>query len=430
MLELRRDAHAALYDYFWTKPPPLVERQLRLRGGRAHVGRPARCCGRSTTTRCARSPPASATPRSSRSPCCLLHAHLHPRHEQRAGAILREELPGVAVSLSSEILREQQEYERTAHDRRQRVRAAADGAGTSATCAPAAQIGRRRALSIMQSSGGVMIGGRCRRRGPSTRSSPARRPGVVAALAPRRALGHANAIAFDMGGTTAKASLIENGRVVAQPRVRGRRRALRRQPAASRQRRADPDPDDRHRRGRRRRRPHRVARRRRRAARRAAERRRRPGPGLLRPRRRGADGHRRERRARLHPDGPLGAAAISTISRGPAERRVGRVADPLGLSTLEAARGVHGLANATMMRALRAVSTEKGRDPRDFALIAYGGSGPVHAAALAAELGVWTRRRAAARRPVLGGGPAGRPRGVARRPLLPASTRAATRSIS
>jgi hypothetical protein len=49
---------------------------------------------------------------------------------------------------------------------------------------------------------------------------------------------------------------------------------------------------------------------------------------------------------------------------------------------------VHGLANAAMMRALRAVSTEKGRDPADFALLAYGGSGPVHAAALAAELGV------------------------------------------
>jgi N-methylhydantoinase A len=57
---------------------------------------------------------------------------------------------------------------------------------------------------------------------------------------------------------------------------------------------------------------------------------------------------------------------------------------------LETARGVHELANAAMMRALRAVSTEKGRDPADFVLLAYGGSGPVHAAALAAELGVRT----------------------------------------
>ena len=45
---------------------------------------------------------------------CLLHAHVHPGHERRLGEILREELPGIPVSLSSEILREQQEYERTA----------------------------------------------------------------------------------------------------------------------------------------------------------------------------------------------------------------------------------------------------------------------------------------------------------------------------
>ena len=45
---------------------------------------------------------------------CLLHAHVHPGHERRLGEILREELPGIPISLSSEILREQQEYERTA----------------------------------------------------------------------------------------------------------------------------------------------------------------------------------------------------------------------------------------------------------------------------------------------------------------------------
>src|SRR5205085_12204713 len=45
---------------------------------------------------------------------CLLHSHLHPEHERLLGAMLRAELPGIPVSLSSEILREQQEYERTA----------------------------------------------------------------------------------------------------------------------------------------------------------------------------------------------------------------------------------------------------------------------------------------------------------------------------
>src|SRR5581483_10135587 len=76
--------------------------------------------------------------------------------------------------------------------------------------------------------------------------------------------------------------------------------------------------------------------------------------------------------------------------RGLAEAALARLGERLGLTALETARGVHELANAAMMRALRAVSTEKGRDPADFALVAYGGSGPVHAAALAAELGTRT----------------------------------------
>src|SRR6185369_11497427 len=63
---------------------------------------------------------------------------------------------------------------------------------------------------------------------------------------------------------------------------------------------------------------------------------------------------------------------------------------PLGLTLLQAAAGVHELANARMTRALRSVSSEKGRDPREFALIAYGGAGPVHAVGLAEELGCRT----------------------------------------
>ena len=54
----------------------------------------------------------------------------------------------------------------------------------------------------------------------------------------------------------------------------------------------------------------------------------------------------------------------------------------------EAAEGIHRIANATMQRAIRSVSIERGRDPRDFALIAFGGSGPVHAAGLARDLDI------------------------------------------
>ena len=67
-----------------------------------------------------------------------------------------------------------------------------------------------------------------------------------------------------------------------------------------------------------------------------------------------------------------------------------RLCVPLGRGLHETAHGIHRLANATMMRAVKAVSTYRGRDPRDFALFAFGGNGGVHAAALAAELGMTT----------------------------------------
>jgi len=60
----------------------------------------------------------------------------------------------------------------------------------------------------------------------------------------------------------------------------------------------------------------------------------------------------------------------------------------LGLPVLEAAYGIHAVANAAMMRTVRAVSTERGRDPRDYTLIAFGGAGPIHAAALAETVGI------------------------------------------
>src|SRR5262249_48988430 len=67
-----------------------------------------------------------------------------------------------------------------------------------------------------------------------------------------------------------------------------------------------------------------------------------------------------------------------------------RIARPLGLSTTEAARAIVEITNANMGDALRVVSVRRGYDPRDFALVAFGGAGPVHGAALAAELGVNT----------------------------------------
>src|SRR5919198_86842 len=211
VLELRRLRIPHMYDPFWRKPPALVPRRLRFEvservaadgavlrpldpGEAREVAGRLRDAGVESIA------------------VCLLHSYLYPAHEQRLGEILREELPDVAVSLSSEILREQREYERSATTAVNAyvrplmgryvaaIRHGLDGAGVRAP------------LTIMQSSGGVMSAEDATRRPVlALESGPA--AGVVAALAMARRLGFANAIAFDMGGTTAKASLIENGAV-------------------------------------------------------------------------------------------------------------------------------------------------------------------------------------------------------------------------
>src|SRR5581483_7798756 len=213
--------------------------------------------------------------------------------------------------------------------------------------------------------------------------------GVVAAAALARALGHENVITFDMGGTTAKASLIEGGAVsrsqeyevgaelsagsrllrgsgelvrlptidIAEVGAGGGSIAFLDEAGAlnvgPRSAGADPGPAC-------------------------------YGRGGSEPTVTDANVV-----LGLIPTGPLASGDL-TVAEEPAAQAVGRLGGRLRLTPLETARGIHELANAAMMRALRAVSTEKGRDPADFALLAYGGSGPVHAAALAAELGVTT----------------------------------------
>jgi N-methylhydantoinase A/oxoprolinase/acetone carboxylase beta subunit/N-methylhydantoinase B/oxoprolinase/acetone carboxylase alpha subunit len=383
VLELRRMRMPHLYDYFWTKPEPLVPRRLRFEiaermsaGG--EVLRPLDDAGARALARRLRdaSPEAVAV--------CLLHAHVHPDHERRLGAILRDELPGVPVSLSSEVLREQQEYERTAtttvnayvRPLMERYLARISGGVGGAP------------LTIMQSSGGVMTAADAERRPVyALESGPA--AGVVASAALARALGHENVITFDMGGTTAKASLIENGTVSRSQEyevgaalssgsrlLRGSGELIRIPTIDIAEVGAGGGSvawaDD-------------------------------AGGLHVGPRSAGADpGPACYGRGGTEPtvtdanvllgyipSGPLASGDLA-VAKEPAAQALARLGAELGLPALDAARGVHELANAAMMRALRAVSTEKGRDPADFVLLAYGGSGPLHAAALAAELGVET----------------------------------------
>jgi N-methylhydantoinase A len=89
---------------------------------------------------------------------------------------------------------------------------------------------------------------------------------------------------------------------------------------------------------------------------------------------------------RLDPTAPL--AGDVRLDREAAERAVGRLAQQLGLSTEETAEGIVRVADAEMAQAVRVVTVERGIDPRDLALVAFGGAGPLHAAAIAEELGM------------------------------------------
>jgi N-methylhydantoinase A len=387
VLELRRLRIPRMYEPFWRKPEPLVPRRLRFEVGErmAADGTAIRPLDeaevRAVATRLRKAEVEAVG-------VCLLHSCLYPEHEERVGVILREELPGVSVSLSSEILREQREYERSAttvvnayvRPLMERyvgaIRRGLDDAGV------------RGPLTIMQSSGGVMTADDATHRPVlALESGPA--AGVVASVGIARRLGFPNAIAFDMGGTTAKASLIENGAVsrgreyevggslsAGSRLLRGSGELLRiptidiAEVGAGGGSLAWLDPAGGLQVG-----PRSAG---------AA-----PGPacyGLG-----GTEPTVTDANVVLGfmPTGPVAGSEI-TISREPAERALERVAGPLGLSTLELAAGIHAIANARMTRALRSVSSEKGRDPREFALIAYGGAGPVHAGGLAEDLGCAT----------------------------------------
>ena len=387
VLELRRLRIPHMYDPFWRKPEPLVPRRLRfeIRERMAADGTVITPLDDNEARAVA---VALRAARVEWVAVCLLHSYLYPAHEQRLGEVLREELREVTVSLSSEILREQREYERSAttvvnaYVRPLMARYVAEiGRGLN-------EAGVRAPLTIMQSSGGVMTADDAARRPVlALESGPA--AGVVAAVGLARRLGFPNAIAFDMGGTTAKASLIENG-VVSRGReyevggslsagsrlMRGSGELLRiptidiaevgagggsiawLDPAGGLQ----------------------VGPRSAGAA---------PGPACYG--RGGVDPTVTDANVFLGymPSGPAADGEIS-ISRELAQEALRRVAERLGLPTGELAAGVHEIANARMRRALRSVSSEKGRDPRDFALIAYGGAGPVHAVGLAEELGCRT----------------------------------------
>ncbi|HUP32217.1 MAG TPA: hydantoinase/oxoprolinase family protein [Gaiellaceae bacterium] len=387
VLELRRLRIPHMYDLFWRKPPPLVERRLRfeLRERVAADG---------TVVQELRDDDVRAVASELRAhdvesvAVCLLHSYAYPEHERRVAAILERELPGATISLSSEILREQREYERSATTVVNAYVRPLMASYLRSIRSGLTELGITAPLQIMQSSGGVMTARDAEARPVfALESGPA--AGVVAALGVARRVGFENVVSFDMGGTTAKASLIEHGALTRgrEYEVGGSLSAGSRLLRGSGELLRIPTID---------------------IAEIGA------GGGSIAwldaaggldvgPRSAGADpGPACYGRNGVEPTvtdanvvlGYIPASALAdgeiSVSRDLATQALRRVAESLGLTVEDTARGIHAIANARMTRALRSVSSERGRDPRDFALLAYGGAGPIHAVGLAEELGVTT----------------------------------------
>ena len=318
---------------------------------------------------------------------CLLNSYANPAHEARVKEILESSLPNVYLAVSSELSPEFREFER------------------SSTVATVAYIGPgfqryvdelQRSLArelspppklyIMQSSGG-MASAEVEMRRPhfTLESGPA--AGVLASADLGQRLNMPDVISFDMGGTTAKASLIQNGKPsivsmleigkeatgfygiritgmpvrtpsidlvecsagggsIAQVDVAG---LLKVGPASA-----------------------------------GAD----PGPACYDAG--GAEPTVTDANVvlgRISPDFFLGGRMTiqPELSQRAIEQKIGK---PLGMSDSEAAQGILDVVNANMVRILRVVSVSRGFDPRRFVLMAHGGAGPLHAGDLAEELGV------------------------------------------
>jgi N-methylhydantoinase A len=384
LLELRRSSRPDLYDLFQDGPSVLVPRRYRWEitervDAQGEVVTPlatGEIPGLIEAIRAAGLETVAVS---------FLFSFQNDAHERAVGAALREALPDVGVFLSCEVLPEIREFER---------------ASTTAVCAyvgpllagylerlsrATAALGLP-ALHVMGSSGGVFdIAEGLRMPAMAVESGPA--AGVIAAALAGRQLGRPNLLSFDMGGTTAKASVIVNHEVAvtAEYEVGGAANSKRWMHGTGHPIRvpvidlaeisagggsvAWVDPGGALKVG---------------PASAGAD----PGPAAY-----GAGGVRAtvtdadvvlgwlDRDALLDGGLPIDLAA--------AERAVWTdVAAPFGLSVREAAARIAEVVNSNMAQALRIVSVERGHDPREFSLIAFGGAGPVHAAALAEELAI------------------------------------------
>ena len=384
VLELRRIRAPQMYDLFFDKPEALVERYLRfeLTERISATGKVLTPLSESELWRLKEELEKEAVESVA---VCTLHAYAFPQHENAVGDFLRAQLPNVPVSLSSEVLPERKEYERTATTVVNAYVRPVMQRYLNAMRSGLQEMEIEGPLLMMQSAGGLTPEADAAQLPVFVlESGPA--AGVLAAGFTAQRLGTENLITLDMGGTTAKASMIEDGAVAYSPeyevgasisagnRLVGGGGELIRAPSIDIAEVGSGGGSIAYL----------------------------DGAGGLRvgPRSAGAvPGPACYQRGGTEPTvtdanvvlgyirpGELADGEVS-IDIDAAQRAIcDHIATPLEMDLLQAAEGIHRIANARTMRALRAVSTERGRDPREFVLMAFGGSGPIHAAGLAKEL--------------------------------------------
>ncbi len=370
VIEIRRQMRPALYDLQVRKPAPPATRDLRLEVPErlrfdGSVALPLDEAALREAARRLKAEDVAAVA------ICFLFAHLAPAHEARAKQILAEELPTVFLTASHEVAPEYREYERFSTT------------ALNAALGPVMQVylgrlaPRLRDAGIVhpphltQSNGGVISAEAAARQPVRTvLSGPA--AGVMGAIAIGAAAGLGHIITFDMGGTSSDVALIEDGRAQMAMDTEVHGHALKvpmldihtvgagggsiARVDAGRHLKVGPTSAGAN-----------------------------PGPvcyGLGNEEPTVTDAN--VVLGVQHPTHLLGGRM--PIDRAKAEAAIARLAGKMNLSTMETAQGILSVVTANMAKAIRVISVERGLDPRDYMLMAFGGAGPVHAARLAREL--------------------------------------------
>jgi len=376
VLEIQRANRTDMYNLFYEKPKPFVPRRWRYEVAERvdHLGTVFVPLNEEDVEAIAATCEDEGIEAIA---VCYLHAYANPAHELRTREILRSTYPAASVTLSHEITQEWREYERTNTAVMNAYVKPTTTRYLSAVDRELSAMGLACPTYSMQSNGGTTTFAHARRVPIHlVESGPV--GGVIGAAAMAGAIGEPNLISFDMGGTTAKASLIDRGRIVVNTEYHLEKTAtwagyplripvvdivevgagggsiawidaggaLHVGPRSS-----------------------------------GAE----PGPACYDLG--GAEATVTDANlvtGRLSAEYFLGGRMRLVV--GKAEAAIAAIAERFGLSTTAAALGILRLANANMQAALERVSIERGYDPRDFALVASGGAGPLHGAALAREL--------------------------------------------